>query len=294
MKAFLFSFSVVFSALVSTQAALALSATPVAHQKAYYGEDFYKNVYGQAENEEMKLALKKVLKSGHVPSDNGFDQILDKCGNQKDCYTHTAYGYDRARKFIFGKFYLIPLDASSYGIKEMYCDRVYQKEDFKTGNQPGPGVIPDNTVINVEHTWPQSKFSGRYSKELQKSDLHHLFPTDSAMNSLRGNTLFGEVTHDKGKTKCDASRYGSGTAGATLIYEPPADHKGPVARALFYFSIRYDLPIKPEEEAVMKKWNREHPVNAEEVARNDEISKIQGDRNPFVDHPEIAEQIADF
>ena len=263
-------------------------------QKAYYGEKFYDQVLGKEHDNDLKDALKKILKSGHIAVDGGFDQIVDRCGSLKNCVTHTAYGYDRARVFLFGKFYLVKLDASNYGIKEMYCDRIYQKEDFKSGSQPGPGIVPSSTIINVEHTWPQSKFSGRYSKELQKSDMHHLFPTDSVMNALRGNNIFGEVQQDQGSTKCSASRFGVGSAGPATIYEPPADHKGHVARSLFYFSIRYDLPIRPEEEVVLKKWNHEHPVDAEELARNDEIAKLQGDRNPFIDHAELADDIADF
>jgi deoxyribonuclease I len=54
------------------------------------------------------------------------------------------------------------------------------------------------------------------------------------------------------------------------------------------------MVIRPEEEVILKKWNREHPVDAEEADRNDVIAQIQGDRNPFIDHPEMVDQIADF
>ena len=270
------------------------SAFALTKQNFYYGDDFYLHVLGAAQNEEVKDALKKILKSGHVPKENAADQMVVSCDGIQNCYSHKSAGYERARVFLFGQFYLTKIDGANYGIKEKYCDRIYQKEDFKSGNPPGPNLVPDNTVVNVEHTWPQSKFSKRYSKELQKSDMHHLYPTDSAMNSLRGNTLFGEVQNDVGSIKCSASRFGSGSAGSTNIFEPPADHKGHVARSIFYFSIRYDLAIRPEEEVILKKWNHEHPVDAEELARNGEIEKIQGDRNPFVDHAELADQIADF
>lgn len=270
-------------------------ASKQAEIKAYYGEEFYKLVLNKAKDAQAKEALKKILKSGHVADPaSGYDKIVPSCDSLKGCYQQIITGYGRAREFLFGKFYLVKLDASNYGIKEMYCDRIYQKEDFTHGDKPGPGIIPDNTIINVEHTWPQSRFSGRYSKELQKSDLHHLFPTDSSMNSLRGNTIFGEVEHDHGHTKCNASRYGSGSAGGMDIFEPPSDHKGHVARALMYFSIRYDMPIRPEEENVLKKWNQEHPVDDEEALRNEEIAKIQGNRNPFIDFPTLAGQISDF
>ena len=177
----------------------------------------------------------------------------------------------------------------------MYCDRIYTAADFKNGiGGPGPGIIPEGTVINLEHTWPQSKFSGKYSKDLQKSDLHHMFPTNSQMNSLRGNTIFGEVVNDTHKTVCSASKYGKGEGTNLSVFEPPQHHKGHVARALFYFAIRYDMNITQAEEIILKKWNHENPVDAQEINRNIEIQKLQGNRNPFIDYPELADQIQDF
>jgi endonuclease I len=78
------------------------------------------------------------------------------------------------------------------------------------------------------------------------------------------------------------------------MFEPPETHKGNVARSLFYFSIRYGLRISPEEEAYLKMWNKQDPVDQEEMIRNNEIYKTQGSRNPFVDHPELADRIQDF
>lgn len=266
---------------------------------AYYGDAFTAAeanndiAAARMNNDDLKSILHKILTSGHIKTDQT-DELVSSCNNEKNCEQHTAYGYDRARKFLFGNFYLVQLSNSSYGIKEMYCDRVYQNDDFHKGNQPGENIIPDSTIINVEHTWPQSKFTKLYPKELQKSDLHHLFPTDSVMNSLRGNNIFGEVEHDERSIKCGASRYGSGSAGTTRIFEPPDDHKGHVARALFYFSVRYDMPITEDEEVILKKWHREHPVDQEEMNRNDEIQKVQYNRNPFIDYPELVDQISNF
>lgn len=261
--------------------------------KPYYGNNFYSAVLHQAKDNDLKEDLKVILKSGHLQSPDELDQIVPTCEGKNHCQAQTSLGYEGARKFIFGFFYLIKNNAG-YGIQEMYCNRIYQGVDFKKGNAPGPGLVPDNTVINIEHTWPQSRFTGKYPKNLQKADLHHLFPTDSKMNSLRGNTIFGEVAHDSQKTTCNASKYGTGSAGGREIFEPPQNHKGHVARALFYFSIRYDIAISPNEEVVLKKWNEQFPVDAVEMARNEEIYKVQGNRNPFIDYPELAEDISDF
>lgn len=262
--------------------------------KNYYGTEFYDYTLVSAHDEELKMALKKILKSGHIRQSDKADQLVESCSGVKNCFEQTSLGYDGARRFLFGNFYLVKLNDGQFGVHEKYCDRIYQKEDFKSGNLPGPDVIPEGTVINIEHTWPQSKFSGRYPKDLQKADMHHLFPTDSKMNSLRGNSPFGEVQQDSGSAKCSASRFGSSLESNVKVFEPPRDHRGHVARALFYFSMRYDMPIKPSEESILKKWNKDQPVDAEELARNEEIYKLQGNRNPFIDHPELADNISDF
>ena len=281
---------------------LVFAAVLVTHVFAFALQTFTPNYYGPqfttsvlvGKDEALKTALKKILRSGHATAENGPDQIVNRCDGIKNCYMQTSLGYDGAKTFLFGKFYLVQVDATNYGVKEMYCDRIFQTTDFKNKSFPGPGLIPDPTVINTEHTWPQSRFSRKYSTQMQKADLHHLFPTDSGMNSKRGSNIFGEVKQDMGQLNCSASRYGTGSAGSRLVFEPADAHKGHVARAIFYFSIRYDLPISTDEEVVLKKWNNEHPVDPQEAARNEEIFRQQSNRNPFIDYPELAEKISDF
>jgi endonuclease I len=93
---------------------------------------------------------------------------------------------------------------------------------------------------------------------------------------------------------CKGPRFGLGTAGSQEVFEPPQDHKGNVARALFYFATRYELTIGKAEEEVLRKWNQEDPVDQEELDRNEEIFKVQQNRNPFVDFPELVDRISDF
>ncbi|MFZ3231551.1 MAG: endonuclease [Pseudobdellovibrio sp.] len=278
--------------VLSLAYSLAFSLQPP-QQSNYYGKDFYNTVVTHAKDVELKTALKLILKSGHMKTVVG-DEMTDTCLGKKDCYTQNVLGYDGARKFLFGNFYLVKSADSVFGIKEKYCDRIYQGADFQKGNGPGVGIVPDAAVINTEHTWPQSKFTGKYNTEMQKSDLHHLFPTDSKMNSLRGNFTFGEVVGTPRPAKCEASRFGQASNSKANVFEPPADHKGHVARALFYFSIRYDLPISQPEEEILKKWDQEHPIDEEEILRNEAIYKVQGNRNPFIDYPELVKNISDF
>ncbi len=265
-------------------------AVPVTEMLPYYGAEFYQTVRSGVQNQDLLMAIKKVLRSYHVPARGGMDQIVADCQGRSGCYFHHAYGYGPARVFLMGNFYLVSTQ-KGYAVHDVYCDT--DRSDFGS-SPPGPGQIPNNTVVNMEHTWPQSHFTRRFATDLQKSDMHHLFPTDSQLNAIRGNNPFGEVSRDSKVLKCNASRYGIGTSGGREVFEPPQDHKGNVARALFYFSTRYDLSIDQNEERVLRKWNDEDPIDEVEYNRNEEIYKLQGNRNPFIDHNDLVDLVSDF
>jgi endonuclease I len=155
--------------------------------------------------------------------------------------------------------------------------------------------MPNHSDINIEHTWPQSRFSSRASKTKQKSDLHHLYPTNSRANSKRGNLKFGDFPDNTGPLRnCDISQTGTIKASGKQGFEPPTDHKGNVARALFYFSLRYSISMEAYEEVTMRLWNALDPVDEEEIRRNNIIEQLQGNRNPFIDDSSYADLITDF
>lgn len=196
---------------------------------------------------------------------------------------HYSISYKSARKNLLGHMAIIQKN-NNYFVKDVYCEADYLS--------PGLGKIPNNSVINVEHTWPQSKFGGTDQRS-QKSDLHHLYPTDSQLNSIRGNYPFGEVVEDTQNTKCPQSHIGYDQNGRRA-FEPPQNHKGNVARALFYFSVRYRISISDSEESALRAWHVEDPVDAEEKLRNDQVEGYQGNRNPFIDEPELVQLISNF
>ena len=87
------------------------------------------------------------------------------------------------------------------------------------------------------------------------------------------------------------SKLGLNADGDT-VFEPSQQHRGAVARAMFYIHTMYELPFQPGEVEVLKAWNREFPVTAEEQRRNDVISKHQRNRNPFVDYPQLVDRVS--
>jgi len=259
----------------------------------YYPVEFRESF----ENPDSQFRLPKVifdvLRRAHLARMNQPDVLKDSCDKSKDpsCYQQKPLGYRFARTELFGELHLLQ-SGDQYGVRGVYCSKIYTSQDFPNGSAPGPGKIPDPRVLNTEHTWPQSKFSRSFPKDLQKGDLHILFPVDSATNSTRSNYPFGEVsavTHQP----CENARKGHSATGRT-VFEPADEHKGNVARAMFYFSMRYKMSIDAEQEEVLRKWNRQDPVDQAERDRNEEIFKIQKNRNPFIDHPELASIIQDF
>lgn len=266
---------------------------PATKAHPYYGRGFFERVTRGESQTQLRLTLRQILQWDHRQVPNGFDEIVERCQGQ-GCYRHVAIGYDRARLFLMGYFYLVN-QGGDFGVRDVYCEKVYDRDDFRGSDRPGPNQIPDHRVVNTEHTWPQSRFSDRHNRDYQKSDLHHLFPTDNELNSIRGNFPFGDVEKDmNGPLKCGSqARFGYGNNNGP-IFEVPDRHKGNVARAMFYFAVRYDMQIDPAQEQSLRRWNLEDPVDAEEAARNEEIYKAQGNRNPFVDYPALADRIQDF
>ena len=190
--------------------------------------------------------------------------------------------YQEARTYLFGK-----LHYNKGIVTDVYCG-----EDHKNNHGVGEGRIPDPKFLNCEHTWPQSKFKGKSQAAQMKVDLHHLYPANSSANSARSNLPFGEVS--KGINVCGESYKGKIDGTRIEGFEPPDNHKGNVARAMFYFSYKYSMPIDSLQESFLRKWHDQDPVDEYEAFRNDQIKAIQGDRNIFIDNPELVHTVNDF
>ncbi len=191
---------------------------------------------------------------------------------------HTSLGYNTARDRMFETI-------DDGGVDTIECVYIGRKIYATTR------TIAQNQNFNTEHTWPQSFFAD----EPMVSDLNHLFPSDAVPNSNRANYPFGPVvsniTYNVG-----GSRLGHRADGATA-FEPRDVHKGDVARALFYFMIRYGnlgSYMDAIQENDLRVWNKTDPVSAKEIARNNAIASYQLKRNPLIDHPEFTDRITQY
>ncbi|MCT1618985.1 MULTISPECIES: endonuclease [Janibacter] len=152
---------------------------------------------------------------------------------------------------------------------------------------------------NREHVWAKSHGDFGTSNG-PGTDLHHLRPTDVTVNSDRGNLDF-----DNGGRENDEA---PGNYSDSDSWEPRDEVKGDVARMIFYMAVRYeagdrvDLEVNDQVNngsnpymgrlSVLKQWSQEDPPDAFEQRRNERIfDNWQGNRNPFIDHPEWVESI---
>lgn len=259
----------------------------------YYTAQFYQVDFEQVESAELRHFLFKILSSYHFKTSRK-DKLVDRCNLEDErCYIHSALSYRRARELLFG-FLHLQKDASGYFVRCVYCSLDLGSNDFPAGGAPAPGKIPSAHVMNAEHTWPQSKFTNQHPISIQRSDLHALYPVTSRTNSSRSNHEFADINQITHETCPEARKGRTHQDGDNLYFEPPDEHKGNVARALFYFAVRYEMPISEIEEEALRRWHLLDPVDEFEVQRNEEIFKIQGNRNPFVDYPELIDFIDNF
>lgn len=205
---------------------------------------------------------------------------------------HLSVGYKTARQQLFGYLFLKGLSFETYSITTTYCQIPITNNDLSAGSPLAPMQIPDYQIVNTEHSWPQSKFSPDFSDSLQKGDLHNLFPELSKVNSLRKNHPYGIVVSGA-NSPCPGAALGKSVTGRT-VFEPHDFVKGNVARALFYFSVRYKHAIDTEQEDTLRQWHTQDPIDVDEETHNDQVFLIQNNRNPFIDNPAWVEQIQDF
>jgi endonuclease G, mitochondrial len=156
-----------------------------------------------------------------------------------------------------------------------------RRADVRDATQ-SEAAVEDMEPYNCEHVVPQSWFE---HDEPMRGDLHHLFTCERTCNSFRGNAHYTDFADYKVvREKCGKKE--------AETFEPSAG-KAAVARATLYFLLRYPelRPYSAETIATLLQWHEDDSVSEYERHRNAAIFERQGNRNPFIDHPEWASQV---
>lgn len=210
---------------------------------------------------------------------------------------HKQISYGSGSESTWGAFYTT--DAAIENGQRRVLD-MYSSEKRYFGSK-GSAV----SGMNIEHSVAKSWWGGTQNNAY--CDLHHLNPSDQNANSRKSNYPLGELTSiswDNGVTFVGKANIDGTSQNA---YEPCDEYKGDFARVFMYmFTCYQDLTwkytwmnyekstyptLKPWAVELLLKWHRQDPVSTKEVNRNNAVYEIQGNRNPFVDYPQLAEYV---
>ncbi|RLJ23521.1 putative secreted protein (Por secretion system target) [Chryseobacterium sp. 7] len=248
----------------------------------------YYNAAAGLNGAPLKTALKQIITTGHATNityndvwsayqttDRDYD--YDNDGTILDIYSETPVGPDQYN-FIYG-----PTDQCG-----------------------SSGYSSEGDCYNREHVVPQSLFNEGLP---MRSDVHFIRATDGKVNNERGNLPYGKVGTYNYISQNGSKRGNSVSPGYSgVVFEPIDEFKGDIARMIFYFVTRYESQLSGFSTGNMLAqntypslqdwelnqlllWNTQDPVSASEIRRNNATYAFQGNRNPYIDHPEYVNMV---
>ena len=152
---------------------------------------------------------------------------------------------------------------------------------------------------NREHVWPKSLSGGLYGTSGPGADMHHIRPTATNTNSDRGSLKYGNVNHSTA-TESRNTDYGTNTLSGWYeggYFEPLDTVKGDAARICLYMYTCYyasgslKLNNVAKDIKTLVDWSNLDLPSEQEKIRNEKVFALQGNRNPYIDHPEWVNKI---
>ena len=238
------------------------------------------------------------IPSGYYDDASGLDDNALKAALNNIIDGHTEFPYSSSGTDVWD--ILKESDKDPNNSDNVLC--VYTQYSMDASDEYNSG-----SGWSREHVWAKSHGDFGISTGTG-TDVHNLKPEDVSINSTRNNRDF-----DEGGDAVTDNSPPSGYDGTTdcfktsTTFEPPDSIKGDVARIIFYMVVRYegengevDLEMvdyadsAPAGEAyhgvqsTLYSWHTSDAVSTFETNRNDVIYSYQGNRNPFIDHPEYA------
>lgn len=210
------------------------------------------------------------------------------------------YKYGSGNKKTWDGFYHTDRDTTNNIVLDMYSNETRYFNPAK----PTAGVLE----LDIEHMFPKSWWGGDINEAY--CDLFHLVPADYSANRSKSNHAPGipsDTTFWNGSFAT-----GNGSAyGLQKVFCPADEYKGDFARAYFYIATCYGDSLQWEQSGdaakamtnthwqefqpwlrdLLLEWHKMDPVSNKEKQRAIEVNKIQGNRNPFIDYPQLVDYI---
>ena len=236
-------------------------------------KEYYTPVDGKKGGEELKTALYNLIKN------------------------HKKISYGSGEDNTWGAFYTTDavIENGQRRVLDMYSS---EKRYFGSKGSAVSGM-------NIEHSVPKSWWGG--TKNNAYCDIHHLNPSDQNANSHKSNYPLAELASETWTNGVASVGKANINGSSTNAFEPCDEYKGDFARTYMYmFTCYQDLTwettqmnyensayptLKPWAAELLLKWHKQDPVSEKEVNRNNAVYAVQGNRNPFVDYPQLADYV---
>lgn len=211
------------------------------------------------------------------------------------------YRYGSGARHTWDAFYQTDRDTATMRVLDMYSN----VQRFFDAERPTASVLE----FDIEHMFPKSWWGGNVNAAYQ--DLYHLVPADYSANRSKSNHAPGFVADTTFWNGSFATGYNSAYP-VDRVFCPADEYKGDFARAYFYIATCYEdfawveeagsepsvamnndsyLEFEPWLQAVLLAWHRMDPVSEKETTRAITVNAIQGNRNPYIDYPDLVELI---
>ncbi len=279
--------------------------------------DYYASIDGTS-GKQLLDAIQQVAKIGYRTEDFRYDSVwlaykytdLRPDGYIWEVYSTCVFEYEKDRTSNTSQ----TGECKGYNREHVMCQSWFGTislagKEMSSSKKNSPGS-------DIFHIYPasygmNSRHGNRPYGEVLKADYTSAnntkygtpVSTISVANTVAGPYIEGQITLN------------------TNVLEPADEYKGDFARSCFGTMVKWagewafnknengcvifdatidaDTHYGPENNygftdyglALMLKWHRQDPVSQKEVDRNNGIQKTQGNRNPFIDYPYLAEFI---
>lgn len=172
--------------------------------------------------------------------------------------------------------------AYAAGGKTLYC-----QTPFKPGDRIKVDYIySEKQLLRHFNCITSRQCSSKPGYDDVGGDLHNIYPIERSIEIKRRGSLFGDLPDSVEEREC-------GYQLSYQTFDPPDHAKGNVARAMIYMHMQHDLPLIGPL-VTYQRWNKMDPPDDAERARNNAIERVQKNRNPYIDKPELIDKMNGF
>lgn len=303
--------------ILSILVAVSLSAfnrpvTPADSLPAYY-----ESIDGTS-GKELMDAIQRVAKQGYRADDFRYDSVwlaFKHTDLRSDSYIWEIYS---DCDFVYEK------DRTSNTTQTGEC-KGYNREHAMCQSWFGTTSLAGQEMSSSKKNSPGSDIFHIYPASYGMNSRRGNRPYGeilTAANVSGNGTKYGTPVQTISVTNSVAGAYVEGSITLiTNVLEPADEYKGDIARSYFgtmvkwagewtfnrnengrvifdatidadtHYASENNYGLTPYGLALLLKWHRQDPVSQKEVDRNNGIQLTQGNRNPFIDYPYLAEYI---